>query len=512
MTLRFAPAHVSGGDRDVLLRLGHSSEALPSAVADSLLARGSAEGNLALLAGGALAVTTGQQAGLFTGPIFSMHKALTAAALAGQLTARLKRPVVPVFWVAGDDHDFAEINHCFVHTDAGATERIVLRERPVEAPMLPAYREVVGPAGDAALSRLESLLPPSDSRTEAVEWLARAYRADHSMAESYAQAMAEVLGPFGVVVARGWDARLKRAARRVMLQALREAPALEAALHQRAEALRGQGRDVPVEIGRDLTLLMLEGPAGRDRLRVTGPGRFAGRRSHDELTLAEIERIADDDSVRLSPNVLLRPVVEAAVFPTLAYVAGPGELKYLAQAEPLFELLGVSRQAFVPRAGGALVDQKVDKVLARYDLTVDDLAHPSHELAARVASDDLPADVVAGLARLRASLHEGYAELQRAAMAVERTLERPVENTRNQALLRLERIEKKITAALARRNDSALQRLARAREALYPTGAPQERVITLASFSGRHGRAALDAAWAAARDHAGGLVQASPGR
>jgi uncharacterized protein YllA (UPF0747 family) len=209
--------------------------------------------------------------------------------------------------------------------------------------------------------------------------------------------------------------------------------------------------------------------------------------------------------------VLLRPVVEAAVFPTLAYVAGPGELSYLAQAEPLYDLLGVSRQAFVPRAGGALIDEKIGRVLERYGLAPADLAVPSPELAHRVAQDDLPAAVTAALGRLREQLPASYGELRDAAGDVEPTLRRTVENRRNQALLGVDRIEHKLRSALARRNDSALQRLDRAREALYPAGAPQERVLSVASFLAREGRPALDAAWVAAREHAGGLLQASSG-
>ena len=512
MSLRFAPAHVAGGDRDVLARLASAPAPLPSAVADALLARGAAEGNLAALSSGALAVTTGQQPGLFTGPAMSVYKALSAAALAGRLAERLDRPVVPVFWVAGDDHDFAEINHCSVLGADGKVHRIVLRERAADEPMLPAYREAIGRSGDQAISALEGLLPPSADAERTVDWLQRAYRADHSMAEGYAQAMAELLGPFGIVVARGWDARLKRAARSVMLDAARRAAELEVALARRAEALRSEGRDVPVDVGQGLTLLMLEGAAGRDRLRVLGAGRFAGRRGHEQLTLADLERIADDETERLSPNVLLRPVVEAAVFPTLAYVGGPSELKYLAQAEPLFALLGVSRQAFVGRAGGFLVEDKVDRVLTRYGLSVDALARPSAELAARAAGEDMPAPARQALERLKDAIIAAYAELGAAAAAIEPTLARPAENARNQALLGAGRIEKKIARALSRRSETALSQLGRAREALFPGGVPQERVLAMPSFLARYGRAALDAAWVAAREHASGFLPASSGR
>lgn len=513
MSLRFDLSPASGGDpapAERAERAGRAGRALGADAAEALLAHGAALGNLDLLRRGALAVTTGQQAGLFTGPLFSVYKALTAAALAGQLSGRLGKPVVPMFWVAGDDHDWAEINNCVVLGTDGKPERIVLRERAADQPMLPAYREPVGRDGAAALAQLEALLPPSDFRTATLDWLGRAYDPSHSMAEAYAVAMAELLAPYGVVVVRGWHAGLKRAGRTVLFDALRRAGEIEQALAGRAAQLAAAGEDVPVDVGQGLTLLMLEGHAGRDRLRVAAEGGFAARRGHETLSLADLERIADEEPERLSPNVLLRPVVEAAVFPTVAYVGGPGELKYLAQTHPVFDLLGVTRQAFVPRAGGSMIEAKVDKVLDRYGLTPADLLKPSAELAARVAQDDLPPAVSAALKNLRDFASANYDGLRDLVAVIDQTMQKPVESARNNVLGGLNEIEKKLTAALARRNDTALQQLARARDALAPLGQPQERVLTAASFLSRHGREAIDLAWVAARSHAASLLEGTP--
>lgn len=502
MSLRFqrsAPA--AGGDPDLLERARRDRTPVSPAVAGSLIAHGDIAGaNLRRLASGALAVTTGQQPGLFTGPLYCMLKALSAVTLAEQLRGELGRDVVPVFWVAGDDHDFAEVNHCVVQSAEGKPERIVLRERAPDAAMLPVYREPVGVDGRQALEALEQLLPPSDFRTETIDWLARAYRPEHSVAEAYAQAMAELLGRFGLVVARGWHSAIKLAARDLVLESMRQAGVIEEALRARTAQLMAQGREAPVEVGEGLTLVMLESSAGRDRLRVAGD-RFATRRGHQELTLDDIAVIARAEPETVSPNVLLRPVVEAAVFPTVAYVAGPGELKYLAQSEAVFDVLGVERQAFVPRVGGAFIEAKVDKVLERYDLSPEDLAGPQAALAARVAKDDLPPEVTTTLEHMRSTLEKGYATLREAAIGIDKTMEKPADNAHHQARTSLQDLEKKLVAALGRRNDTALQQLARARESLYPLNAPQERTITAASVLSRHGGSALDLAADAARQH-----------
>ncbi len=512
MTIRFhAHAGLSGGTGDMReAARAQEGRSVAGGVADALLATGPAlEARTALL-GGSLAVTTGQQAGLFTGPLYAVLKALSAAALARALSVELGRPVVAVFWVAGDDHDFGEIDHVTVMDADGVPQRVVLRERPSDAPMLPAYREMVGAEGALALAELERRLPPGPAREETLGWLSRAYTPQRSLAEACAVALAELLAPYGVVVARGWHGDLKRAAGDLMLGAARRAGPLDAALAAEAERLASRGARVPVETGDGLTLLMLEGHAGRDRLRLTADGRFAARRGGETLSLDDLARIAAEDPERLSANVLLRPVVEASVFPTVAYLGGPGELAYLAQTRPIYDMLGVPRQAFLPRLSGAFIEAKVDKVLTKYGLAPDDLARPGRELSARVAHEDMPEGAAAALERLRGAIGAEYAALAAAAAAVDPTLARAAESARNRALVGTRQIESKLVRALRRRTGTALDQLTRARNQLYPGEVAQERVLTVASFLARHGAGALEPAYVAAEVHAAALLVGRP--
>ncbi|MBI1722828.1 MAG: bacillithiol biosynthesis cysteine-adding enzyme BshC [Gemmatimonadetes bacterium] len=512
MTLRFAP--VAGpptrgeGDLDAAVT-AQRTRRLAASAAPALLAEGRARDSLRLLRdGGALAVTTGQQAGLFTGPLYSVYKALTAAALAEALTEARGTPVVPVFWVAGDDHDFAEINHCDVLGADGRASRIVLRERAPDAPMLPAYRETVGREGEAALRTMESLLPPSEFRAETIAWLARAYEPGHSMADAYALALADLLGPYGVVVCRGWHTAIKAVARPAFLAALSHAGEIDRELAAATERLRAAGRDVPVVVGDGLSLLMLEGRLGRDRLRIDGVGRFVTRRGGETLTLGELVDIAASAPGRLSGNVLLRPAIESQVFPTVAYVGGPGEMAYLAQSGPVFSILGVPRPARMLRLSGFLIEAKVDRVLERHRLAPESLGRAEGELASALGRDALPAAAVEALGGLRVALGERYGALLAVAAQIDRTLEKPVESARNQSLAATHEIEKKLIAHLKRHNETVLQQVARAREQLFPEGKPQERVLTVASYLSRHGTAVLDVIHEAARAHARRLLEA----
>ena len=420
-----------------------------------------------LAAGDVLAVTTGQQPGLFTGPLYTFHKALSAIALARRLEQERGIPVVPVFWVAGDDHDFAEANHATVLGRDGELVTITLRERAHEAPQLPLFREPCGTEIRAALDALNAALPDAECKPDVMHWLESAYRPDANLADAGAEALNQLLGGRGLAVFRPYDPSAKRAAAPWILKAL----------------------DVTLPDG--LTPVMLEGQLGRDRLLKDGT-RFVTRRSDEGFSRAQLEAIAAETPERLSPNVLLRPVIEAALFPTLAYVGGPGEMEYLPEAAPLFKSLGVAPQAHVPRWSGIIIEARIEKVLAKHGLTPADFAGPPGALEARIAKGELPPELAASLEALRADVEARFARISGEVQQLDPTLERTVQSARNAALAGTNEIEKKLIASLKRTQGTLVSQLTRARAALMPDGKPQERVLTVASFLARYSDSLLD--------------------
>jgi uncharacterized protein YllA (UPF0747 family) len=431
-----------------------------------------------LASGDVLAVTTGQQPGLFTGPLYTIHKALSAIALARRLEQERGAPVVPVFWVAGDDHDFAEANHAWVLGRDDEPVKLVLRERAHEAAQLPLFREPCGPEIRGALDALTAALPDAECKPDVLHWLESSYRPDSNLADAGAEALHQLLAGRGLAVFRAHDRSAKRAAAPWILRAL----------------------DETLDDG--LSPVLLEGRLGRDRLRQDG-AEFVTRRSGERFTRAQLEKTAADTPELLSPNVLLRPVIEAALFPTLAYVGGPGEMEYLPESAPLFSSLGVAPQAHVPRWSGLIIEGRIDKMLSKHGLTPADLFSQPGALEARLAQADLPPEVAASLQQLREDIEARYARLSGEVPQIDPTLERTVQSARNAALAGTHEIEKKLVASLKRTQGTVVNQLARARAALAPAGKPQERVLTAASFLARYGLTLLDeidaevARWAA---------------
>jgi uncharacterized protein YllA (UPF0747 family) len=387
--------------------------------------------------------------------------------------------VVPVFWVAGDDHDFHEANHATFLNAAGEPTKLVLRERAAEAPALPTFREPCGPEIAGALEALRHGTPDTEFKPAVLEWLAASYRPETSLADAFAAALHTLLGERGLAVVRPYAASAKR----------EMAPWL----------LRG----LDSTLADGLTPVLVEASLGRDRLRRDG-NDFVTRRSGERFSRVDLERVARDAPERLSPNVLLRPVVEAALWPTVAYLAGPGELRYLPDAAPLYRELAVVPQTPVARWSGIVVEGRVDRVLAKHGLTLDDLAGPPGAVEARVVRDQLPPEVAESLAQLRDQIAGTYERLGAAVARLDATLQRTVESARNAALGGIHDIEKKLVTALKRSNETLVGQLARARAAVFPAGVPQERVVAYPSMAIRYGPSLLTqledevARWAAA--------------
>jgi bacillithiol biosynthesis cysteine-adding enzyme BshC len=350
------------------------------------------------------------------------------------------------------------------------------------------FRQPLGPGVIPALDAFEQSLPASEGRDRTVAWLRRHYAPEHTVAGAFGAAMAELLAPLGVACFDSTHGAVKAASAPLLLRAIREAAGLDRDLAARAALLPA---DAGVPVGDGATLVFLEDAQGRDRLVVDGEG-YRTRRSRRSLTIAELEAIAGAEPDRLSGNVLLRPVVESFLLPTVAYAAGPGELRYLALAEAVYRRLGVHRQRPVPRWSGLLVEPRVTRILTKFAATHDELLDDGSGLEARLAREALPSGTEAAFDGLRAAITTGYDVVVRLAAQVDPTLERPAAAARGQALFGTQELEKKLLQHARKREATELAQVAKARLSVRPEGKPQERVLSMAGFLGRYGWDLLD--------------------
>ncbi|MEN8374428.1 MAG: bacillithiol biosynthesis cysteine-adding enzyme BshC [Gemmatimonadota bacterium] len=473
---------------DVDRRFGANREHLAGMLRAT--SEGSAGKLRALADGTGLAVTTGHQAGLFGGPLMGLYKLLSTVRLARDLESALDRPVAPIFWVAADDHDWDEVRRATLLTPQNEVAEIALPPASPDAPAPPMSERVLGPEVDDALEALGALLPPNDFRDRLLAMVRSAYRPDATAAAAFGDLLAELVGRFDVLLVDPSDATVRARAAPVLRDEIEHAEAHDRIFANRSRELldAGYGAQIPVLDGG--TGLHFMGPLGRERVFMDGDG-FRLRASGTRLGRAELLRAAEEPG-RLTAGVGLRPILESAILPTVAYVGGPAEVAYFAQIEPLFDEHGVSPQVVVPRYTVTLVEAKTRKVLDRFGLAPGDFDRPAHEIGARILREELPEDVRDALKSLRAALGQGYGSLSEAAERIDPTLRGAIGSARNSALHGVGELEKRIAQHSDAQREIGLQQLRKAEINLFPAGRPQERILNSFQYLARYGVSLLD--------------------
>ena len=338
--------------------------------------------NLDRLRDGAVAVVTGQQVGLFGGPAYSIYKALTAVHVARELTGRGVN-AVPVFWLATEDHDLAEVDHCFF-PKRGGFERLHL------ATFGPADRRVgdirLGEAVRELTAQVGALLEGSWAE-EAGRWITESYAPEESFGSSFGKLMARIFAGRGLIFLDPMSPELHRLSLPTMLRAVKEHKTLASELVARSEALEKAGFHAQVKVSEQSTLVFRIVGGQRVALRPANGGFAAGSKmeSMDE-TLKAVQEHPED----FSPSALLRPVIQDTLLPTVAYIAGAAEAAYHAQTSLIYKKLLGRAPAILPRASFTLVPSHVSNLLKKYNLDAREILQGRHKLRARLEAEALP--------------------------------------------------------------------------------------------------------------------------
>lgn len=450
--------------------------------------------------GGAV-VTTGQQAGFLTGPLYTVYKALSAAALARHLEQSLGVLVLPVFWIASDDHDWLEANHAVVLDAHNRARRFALESEDERA--LPMSDRRLEGELEPLLEEVAQTVGGNESTADWVRRILDPYRrSDATVGEAFGAAMGALLEPFDFCLADAADPALKALSRPVVRAALVDAAEHERGLRERSERLEALGYRGQVAVQERATNVFVhEADGTRSRLYRRGEG-FGVRGQRERLDAEALVGRLEDEPARFSPNVFLRPVVESWVFPTLAYVGGPGELAYFAQAGVLFEAYGMTPPVAVPRFSGLIVEPKVERLLEGLGLTVSDTRRSREKLVEALARREIPDEVGRSLTEMREELARDFERLLDDAARLDPTLAGPIGASRNRTLAEAGRVERKVLRAIKRGDRIALGQLDRVLDSLRPGGAPQDRVLNVLPFLARYGQhflreamRAIEAGW-----------------
>jgi uncharacterized protein YllA (UPF0747 family) len=456
-----------------------------STLAPAIQATGAAAERLARVQReGGVVVTTGQQPGLFGGPVYTWSKAMSAIALADALEEATGIPTAPLFWAATDDADFAEASSTVV-ARVGGCEVVRARDEPPAG--TPMSHAPLGDLEQACRALREAAGSVADPR--ALEAALMSYGVpSRTVGDAFVLLMRELLAPLGMAVIDASHPAVLEATRPTLDAARRAAHLIEPALEVREEELRDRGLAPQVESVHGLSLVFV---------RERGIKR--------RLSIAEA---AKADGNVLTPNVLLRPIVEQAILPTVAYVAGPGELAYFAQVSAVAEVLRVPAPLALPRWSCTLIEPKIAELLARYGVSVADLAAPDL-LEGRLARETMRNGTASALAALRVTIAQLPEALSAEAASI--GLAPAVQGAMQGLLHRVDRLERRLVAGIKRREKGRMRDVGTLRGALFPLGVRQERALNLIPTLARHGLELLSEMRRDASAHAASLVEPARG-
>jgi bacillithiol biosynthesis cysteine-adding enzyme BshC len=437
----------------------------------------------------AVVVATGQQAGSFGGPIFTLLKALTAIKLARAVEAAHGVPAVPVFWIDAEDHDWNEVAGCTV-LDAEMAPRTVDVGAPARPGSCPIATLPLTPgATDAALAALRAALPPTEFTDSLLATLARHYGDGITLARAFAGLMDELLGPLGLVVYDAADAATKPLAAALFARELAIPGETSKIAGAAAEALDAHGYKAQVTPGPEATALFWLGETREPIRRTESGGYTIGDRS---ATADELVAEATAHPERFSPNVLLRPLVQDTLFPTIAYVGGPSEVAYFAQLKDVYAHFGLPMPLVVPRATATFVDGASLRFLQKSGVEFGTLQPRDDAALNRLLEQTLPQAVEDALHAARADVEARMAAVIGAVPAVDATLEGTARSTLGKMMHELTTLQQKVVQAAKRRDDTLRRQFERTRALAFPSGEPQERAIGLVWLLNRVGPALVE--------------------
>jgi bacillithiol biosynthesis cysteine-adding enzyme BshC len=429
---------------------------------------------------GTVAIVTGQQVGLFSGPAYTIYKALTAIRIARELAGK-GIEAVPVFWLATEDHDFAEVDHTWVFDG---------QNRPVRLRMESAAGDGARPVGDVPLRdlplpQLREALAGQPFADEAVALVERCWAPGETMGSAFARFIREIFGSRGMLVIDPLAPAIRALAAPFMKEAVERMPELCEALIARGKELGGRGYHAQVLVGPKSSLAFLLEDGQRIVLHRTPEGFTSGRR---KWTPAELAAQAE----HLSPNALLRPVLQDYLLPTAAYAGGPAELAYFAQSQVLYQrLLGRQPVAF-PRAGFTIMDERSAKRMAKYRLSPQDLMTGPQALRERIAARLIPPPLYSKLDRTRSDVSAALDSLGDDLHSFDVTLAAALESSRRKIEYQVSKIARKTAAQILAKDEQAQRDSASLHGLVFPENHLQERLYSFIPLLAQFGPDLVD--------------------
>ena len=434
------------------------------------------------------AVVTGQQVGLFGGPLYTVFKTITAIKFAEKLKTKFPSyDFVPVFWVEGEDHDFAEMNN---------VSMLDGESKPVKVEYLHGGEmpeRNLGPIGelqfdgslDQTFAQLEASLQKSDFTETVLKAIKECYATGRTFNQAFVSWMNLLFGDYGLVFLSPNHPEIKRMLSPIFVKELSEFPkTTQIVIAQSAELEEQYHAQIKPK---SLNLFMFH-KGGRYLIQPRDSEKdFSLKGTRHFIQPDEMLRIATETPELLSANVVLRPIIQDTLLPTLAYVAGPSEVAYHAQLKPVYEYFGMIQPIVYPRASATFVEERLLRAMEKYGLDLLEFIEDADAVSAKVVEQISSIKLEEIFGNATGSIRSALNEMKFGLKEIDPTLIAALENVQSKIDGNITVLKEKSVAAQKRRNETAVRQIEKAANGLLPNGSLQERELSILYFMNKHG-------------------------
>ncbi len=431
-------------------------------------------------------IVTGQQVGLFCGPLYTLFKTISAIKLASELKERFPEfGFVPVFWLEGDDHDLEESNHVHLLNRASDVVRVEAIFTNGESENLRPLSEIKFDASvEQVFQQIDALLPDTDFKSGLMQILTDSYKEGESYSAAFARTLTKILGKSRILLIDPYDAEVKNFLKPVFEREFTTHPRTsEEVIKQSAEL----EEEYHVQVKPRVINLFYIDDGLRRGLEPVNVG-FLLRGTKRKLMPEQIRTMLETNPEVFSPNVVLRPICQDYILPTAGYIAGPGEIAYFGQLKGVYQHFGIEMPPLFPRASATIVEHRVEKLMERYGLSVQDAFMDFDAIMKKALAAVSPENIPGEFERVGEEIKQAVESLRPLIVRVDPTVEGTMESTVSRMLHHLQHLQEKTTTAYRRKNEQVLQQTKKFQQSIFPNRDLQERVLNFTYFYNKYGQ------------------------
>ncbi|KEZ49986.1 bacillithiol biosynthesis cysteine-adding enzyme BshC [Metabacillus indicus] len=432
-----------------------------------------------------LVVVGGQQAGLLTGPLYTIHKIISILVLAEQQEAKLSVPVIPVFWVAGEDHDFAEVNHLHVSQNGVIKKKAVKTAMNEKIPVF--YKNIDHEECWNFICSIFETFGETDYTMELMNSLKQTLSVSATYTEFFEHLTYEMFSDYGLVLINSSDPELRKMEAGFFQHLILKNEELSESLSAQQAFMKEAGYKPIIEADHTSANLFYHDSKG-DRLLLKRTGDSVFSAEGQSFTEAELKQFAEQYPERLSNNVVTRPLMQEYLLPTLAFIAGPGEISYWAELKRVFDTAGFHMPPVVPRLNITIVERSIESDMREVSLTIDDLFSKG---ADKVREEWLakmePSQLTPEISQAKTEIERIHKNLRESAVSKDASLEPFLEKNAFFIQSQLDLLQSYVDKKIQQKHRAELDKFTRIAKSLQPNGGFQERTWNIYYYLNKYG-------------------------